>query len=61
MKPEEVYWQVCNNKDSLAQLERRFDIIELFRDTLEQKRSEGNTSTSEPKYYYPGEFDPGVA
>ena len=56
LPPHDVYGNVATGRDSISQLERRFQIVELvahpkaiFRSKLEQKWSEGNTNTSDPK------------
>lgn len=44
LPPDEVYFNVCNDSDSIEQLNRRFKVIQL-----EQKWSEGNTTASQPQ------------
>lgn len=50
LPPEEVYHNLAEN-DELTQILRRFEVVELKSqdEILDQKCSEGNTETSEPK------------
>ena len=52
LHPEDAYMHVALERDSIEQLHRRFEVIILASGPtgiLEQKCSEGNTETSEPK------------